>query len=415
MENYTTPKPGSIMKMMWSCAGGDAFLLERATYSDQVKYFCMGGIVLATGVMASLSGGYAFYTIFSPKTENVLDKMRVAKSATEIPIDLPTVCFSVIFGIIWGLMIYNIDRFIVTSTGKGDGTEAITLQELKSALPRLIMGCIIAISISKPVEIRMFKTEIDLEIQKEQEKEKTNLINLAEANFKKANEQTEKNLGKIQIDIDALQKLSAEYSQKLAAEIAGENKSGSGSGYGERAKQFERLQKEIDARISVLINTSENKKAEADKAENEANYKQTISEAGRKAASLDGLLIRIKKAHEVAGNTISIFITLLFLAIELTPIFFKMMLIKSPYDYLYENRNEMKLAENGIEVRYDFYKDKEGVERHLIINHEADKLKFEKIKIAEIQKELTDYAVEKYKQKEKQKIDENPEKYIQEA
>ena len=415
MENYTTPKPGSIMKMMWNCAGGDAFLLERATYSDQVKYFCMGGIVLATGVMASLSGGYAFYTIFSPKAENVLDKMKVVQSATEIPIDPPTVIFSIIFGIIWGLMIYNIDRFIVTSTGKGDGTEAITLNELKSALPRLIMGCIIAISISKPVEIRMFKTEIDLEIQKEQEKEKTNLINLAEINFKKANEQTEKNLGKIQLDIDAQQKLSAEYSANLAAEIAGANRTGGTAGYGDRAKQFERLQKETDARIISLQNTPQFKKAESDKAENEAQYKQTISDAGRKAASLDGLLIRLKKAHEVAGSTISIFITLLFLAIELTPIFFKMMLIKSPYDYLYENRNEMKLAENGIEVRYDFYKDKEGVERHLIINHEADKLKFEKVKIAEIQKELTDYAVEKYKEQEKQKIDENPEKYIQEA
>lgn len=399
--------------MMWNCAGGDAFLLERATYSDQVKYFCMGGIVLATGVMASLSGGYAFYTIFSPKTANVLDKMQVAKSATEIPIDTPTVIFSVIFGIIWGLMIYNIDRFIVTSTGKGDGTEAITLNELKSALPRLIMGCIIAISISKPVEIRMFKTEIDLEIQKEQEKEKTNLINLAETNFKKANEQTEKNLGKIQVDIDNQQKLSAEYSANLAAEISGKN--GNGADYGPRAGQFERLKNEANAQIAALKSTPEFKKAESDKAENEANYKQTISDAGRKAASLDGLLIRLKKAHEVAGSTISIFITLLFLAIELTPIFFKMMLIKSPYDYLYENRNEMKLAENGIEVRYDFYKDKEGVEKHLIINHEADKLKFEKVKIAEIQKELTDYAVEKYKEREKQKIDENPEKYIQEA
>ncbi len=414
MENYTTPKAGSLIKFMWSCAGGDAFLLERATYSDQVKYFCMGGIVLATGVMASLSGGYAFYTIFSPKTENVLDKMQVvAKSATDIPIHIPTVIFSILFGIIWGLMIYNIDRFIVTSTGKGDGTEAITMGEFKSSLPRLIMGCIIAISISKPVEIRMFKTEIDLEIQKEQEKEKTNLINLAEANFKKANEQTEKNLGKLQQDIDGLQKMSAEYSANLSAEISG--KSGNGADYGPRAKQFERLKDETEAKITALKQTPEYKKAEADKAENEAKYKQDIADAGRKAASLDGLLIRIKKAHEVAGTTITVFITLLFLAIELTPIFFKMMLIKSPYDYLYENRNEMKLAENGIEVRYDFYKDKEGVERHLVINHEADKLKFEKVKIAEIQKELTDYAVEKYKEKEKLKIDENPEKYIQEA
>ncbi|UBB89886.1 DUF4407 domain-containing protein [Candidatus Kaistella beijingensis] len=412
MENYTTPKAGKLMKFMWECAGGDTFLLERATYSDQVKYFCMGGIVLATGIMASLSGGYAFYTIFSPKTDSVLNKMQVV-NATEIPIHYPTVILSVVFGILWGLMIYNIDRFIVTSTGKGDGTEAITMQEFKSSLPRIIMGCIIAISISKPVEIRMFKTEIDLEIQKEQEKEKANLISLAEVNFKKGIAQTEKNLGKIQMDIDALQKLQTEYSENLSNEISG--KSGNGADYGPRATQFERLKKETEAKIAELKNTSEFKKAEKDKAELEDKYKQDIDDAKRKGASLDGLLIRIKKAHEVAGTTITLFITLLFLAIELTPIFFKMMLIKSPYDYLYENRNEMKLAENGIEVRYDFYKDKEGLERHLVINHEADKQKFEKVKIAEIQKELTQYAVDKYKEREKEKIDENPELYIKEV
>ena len=30
---------------------------------------------------------------------------------------------SMVFGLIWGLMVFNIDRFIV-ATGKGDGSEA---------------------------------------------------------------------------------------------------------------------------------------------------------------------------------------------------------------------------------------------------------------------------------------------------
>src|SRR5690606_28827990 len=132
----------------------------------------------------------------------------------------------------------------------------------------------------------------------------------------------------------------------------------------------------------------------------------------RKAATLDGLLIRVRKAHEVAGWPITIFITLLFLAIELTPIFFKLMLTKTPYDYLAENRDDLIRAENGIEVRYDYYKDKEGIERHLIINHEAEKMIFEKIKVTEIQKELTEYAIAKYKEKEKEKIDANLDEYI---
>ncbi|WP_425476366.1 DUF4407 domain-containing protein [Paraflavitalea speifideaquila] len=66
------------------------------------------------------------------------------------------------------MIIFNIDRFIISSTGKGDGTEEITWKEFKGALPRLFMGAIIALTISKPVEIRMFKTEIDIKLHEKQ-------------------------------------------------------------------------------------------------------------------------------------------------------------------------------------------------------------------------------------------------------
>ena len=88
------------------------------------------------------------------------------------------------------------------------------------------------------------------------------------------------------------------------------------------------------------------------------------------------------------------------------------MLIKTPYDYLSENVKDLVKAENGIEVRYDYYKDKKGTERHLVINHEAERMIFEKSKLAEIQKELTDYALQKYKVREQKKIDENLDEYI---
>lgn len=78
------------------------------------------------------------------------------------------------------------------------------------------------------------------------------------------------------------------------------------------------------------------------------------------ANGLDGLLERIKLAHEIVGAWITFFITLLFVDIELTPIFFKMMLIKSPYDYMGDNIQELLRAEDGIQIKYDYYKDKEG-------------------------------------------------------
>ena len=67
-------------------------------------------------------------------------------------------------------MIFNIDRFIVSSTGKGDGTDKVTSEELLQSLPRLLMAGIIGVCISAPLEIRILKPEIDAQLELEQNK-----------------------------------------------------------------------------------------------------------------------------------------------------------------------------------------------------------------------------------------------------
>lgn len=399
---YETPDSGFIMRFFWKAAGGDRYILERATYSDQIKYMCLGGIVFATGAMAGLAGGYGFYTIFSPKG-----------SALENEVHNPTVILSIIFGIIWGLMIYNIDRFIVTSTGKGDGTEKITWDEFKSAIPRIIMGAIIAITISKPIEIRMFQTEINNKLYEKQQKLITEFENTTNANFEgrlKVVEDELGNVGKQKQDlIERIKKAERDMQDNLMGRVKG-IPPGNGNLTKALQSQIDNLNRELD-RFNE-INKVKIEMADIKRQKLLSEKDLVLKNNEKVAQGLDGLLERIKLAHEVAGFWITLFITLLFLAIELTPIFFKLMLNKTPYDYLAENRDDLIRAENGIEIRYDFYKDKEGVERHLVINHEADKLFFEKLKITEIQKELTEYAIQKYKEKEKEKIDNNLEEYI---
>lgn len=405
-DYYVTPKSNAPMRFLWKAAGGDRYLLEQATYSDQVKYMCLGGIVFATGAMAGLAGGYGFYTIFSPKTADVLDKTKtLIQGATYIPTDIPTVILSIIFGIIWGLIIFNIDRFIVTSTGKGDGTEKITWEEFKGAIPRIIMGMIIALTISKPIEIRMFKTEIDLAVQKQQDKEKEAGIMQASINFEKKVAESKSKLGQIETELTNKRLRYSDLERQYIEEVRMITK-------GPRAIAIEQQMQVIKREIEDLQNLPLYKQTLKDIEKYEIEKSEDITSAEQKAATLDGLLIRIQKAHEIAGFWISLFITLLFMAIELTPVFFKLMLTKTPYDYLKENTDELIKAERGIEVRYDYYKDKEGQERHLVINHEAERMVYEKIKVTEIQKELTNYAIEQYKEKEKKKIDENLDDYI---
>ena len=135
-------------------------------------------------------------------------------------------------------------------------------------------------------------------------------------------------------------------------------------------------------------------------------------ESEKQAKKLDGLLERIKLADEVAGVWISLFITLLFMAIELTPIFFKLMLVKSPYDYLKDNIDELIKAENGIYTLYDYHKDRKGVERDYTVHYNVEKIISEKKEAAKAQEILASYAVEKFIEQKKREIDKNPESFI---
>lgn len=401
-DSYKTPKSNIVMRFLWKAAGGDRFLLERATYSDQVKYMCLGGIVFSTGAMAGLAGGYAFYTIFEPKG-----------SALKYTTDPQTALLAVCFGLIWGLIIFNIDRFIVTSTGKGDGTEAITMDEFKTAIPRIIMGAIIALTISKPVEIRMFKTEIDSKLYEKQLELQKDFEKRTIANFEERLKTVQEDLGKVGNDRqDILSRI------KIAEQAYTDNlmgkANGIGAGNGPLSKALKTQVDGLYLELDRFDNINAQKLKDAEKKRNDIikEKDKALSENIVVANGLDGLLERIKLAHEISGFWISLFITLLFMAIELTPVFFKLMLTKTPYDYLAENRDELLKAQYGIEVKYDFYKDKAGQERHLIINHEAQRLIYEKIKVTEVQNELTNYAVEQYKKREMKKIDENIDDYI---
>ncbi len=399
-DYYITPKSTAVMRLLWKAAGGDRFILERATFADQMKYMCLGGVVTATGIMASLAGGFAFYTIFEPKG-----------SAIDQGFSLGTAVLACIFGLFWGLMIFNIDRFIVTSTGKGDGTEAITWEEFKGAIPRILMGAIIAMTISKPVEIRMFKTEIDARLYEEQLEKQKDFENRTDSNFQERLKRVEGDL----LQLDADRKDLVEREKRAEIEYQNEVRGEGGiPGDGPRARALRANLDEIKQELAQydVLHASELSRIKADRERVLQEKDLALGQNTKVAHGLDGLLERIKLADEIAGWGISLFVTLLFLAIELTPIFFKLMLVKTPYDYLEDNIKELIKAENGIEVRYDYYKDKKGQERHLVINHQAERLVYEKAKAAEAQKELIDYAIKKYLEQQKGRMDENPDNFI---
>jgi hypothetical protein len=412
---YQTPKAGVVMRALWKCAGADRYLLERSTYSDQIKYMCMGGVVLATGVMAAMAGGYAFYTIFEPKGDAmqnyILEEYGKGSGYSDV-VHTRTMVISSIFGLIWGLIIFNLDRFIVSSTGKGDGTEAITWDELKGALPRIFMGVIIAITISKPLEIRMFKSEIDAALSAKQLQLKRERKDAIESRYAVNMKYIADQIALIEKERDdiynRLKLAEKEHTDQL------QGRAGAPAGDGKLSQKLEGIKISIQNELSTYDAHHRDKLAELndDKSKLKLQIESEVAKEDINVAGLDGLLERIKLAHEQAGWTISLFITLLFMAIELTPIFFKLMLVQGPYDYMSDNIKELIKAEHGVEVKYDYYKDKQGQERHLVVYHKPEIEIHEKSEWAKSQKEITSKAIEKWKEEQLKRVDEKLEDFI---
>ena len=400
-EFYESPKASTLMRLFWRAAGADKFILEKVTYSDQIKYMCLGGIIVATGLMAAIAGGYAFYTIFEPKGSSLESNFSWSISI-----------ISILFGVLWGAMIFNLDRFIVSSTGKGDGTEAITWEELKTALPRIFMGAIIALTISKPVEIRMFKSEIDVELHNAQMEKQREYLGKISSIYAERIASEKIKAEKWENEIQLKEARYTELENLMAEEMSGKN--GGDRGVGPQARKIEEQMIKLDGEIKGLKSRNEPliKESYKNLETFETEKQKEIRNGEQVSAGLDGLLERIKLAHKISGPWISLFITLLFMAIELTPIFFKLMLTKTPYDYLEENIKELMKAEEGILNDNNYYKDKKGQERDLVIHYAKEKLSSERKALLKAQQELSHYAIARYTEEMKQKIDANPGEYV---
>ena len=141
-ETHTQKRCSVINEFLWICAGVNRKLLRQCP-NDYAKYAGMGGVILFTALMAAISGGYAISTVF--------DDIRIVIS----------------FAIFWGLLIFNLDRFIV-NTIYSDGKVTISWMEFWAAMPRIIMAIFLGIIISTPLEMRIFKDSIELELTRMQ-------------------------------------------------------------------------------------------------------------------------------------------------------------------------------------------------------------------------------------------------------
>lgn len=142
-----------IQHFLCICAGVDKEVLKQCP-TEWNKYTGIGATILFTGILASLSGGFALYTVF--------------RNGDLTNTDVSALFPAFMFGVLWGLIIFNLDRFIVSTFRKyeSDTWWVKTGKELLQASPRIILAIIIAIVISKPIEIKIFESRLAEQIKK---------------------------------------------------------------------------------------------------------------------------------------------------------------------------------------------------------------------------------------------------------
>ena len=290
------------------CSGADRDLLKDCSEGEQTKYVGIGATVFFTAVMAFLASAYALFTVFD------------------------SIYPALIFGFVWSLLIFNLDRFIVSTIKKRDRF----MDEFLQATTRIMLAIIIAIVISKPLEIKIFEKEINTVLLKE--KNEMELANKKQIGtyFKTDLDKNKAEIAALKADIVKKEKeVNALYSTYIteAEGTAGTKKLGKGPVYKEKREKHDAALKEYE----TLKKTNEAKIAEKEKAgkQLQADLDKKVSQTQPIIEGFDGLMARINALNKLPWLP-SFFIMLLFLAIETSPIIAKLLAPKGEFDFKQE-------------------------------------------------------------------------------
>jgi hypothetical protein len=294
------------------------------TPTETHKYVGIGGTVFFTGLLAAISAGYALYTVF------------------ESP------WYAIGFGLVWGLMIFNLDRFIVASMRKRNNAWA----EWKMAIPRLVFAVLLAIVISRPLELKIFEREINRKLD---EKKTAMIAQSKEAlklGFSEINglEAKKDSLKSEVADATAFRdKVQQEYDyERFGTKTDGTSGIvGLGSNAKKKEQQLDVAQKDLEAlraanQVRMDTLDSEIRKMTALRQAEFDKIQPNIDGFDGLAARLDALDILTKESNAMFWA--NIMIMLLFVAVETAPIFVKLISPRGPYDEM------LDLAEMRVQV-----------------------------------------------------------------
>lgn len=310
-----------IRKFFWMCTGTPVEIIEKYP-TEHNKFIGIGATIFFTALFAALSGGYALYYVFAGTPLAIL--------------------FAVVFGILWGLAIFNLDRYIVSSINK----TAKGLRQFYQASPRLIFAILIAIVIARPLELKIFDKEIKDVLKSRYLKEQQESISRVGAAFADKYSLELSQIEKLQKEYDAITKEVSGLREELKKEVFGDKTSTTSGivGFGTYAKEKQEVIKAKQNREQYLA-------SQLARLEAYINRRKDVEGITRQTMLTDSLMnVKVSYAgfadrnwalgqlteggddvNNASANAV-MFITLLFVAFECAPILVKLLSDAGPSD-----------------------------------------------------------------------------------
>ncbi|HEY9561763.1 MAG TPA: DUF4407 domain-containing protein [Anseongella sp.] len=385
-----------INRFFWFCAGAHIPTLEKHP-TEHNKYFSIGATVVFTAMFAALAGGYALYFVFSGSAGAAL--------------------LAVLFGLLWGLAIFNLDRYIVSSISKVGGP----WKQLLQASPRLILAVLIAVVIARPLELKIFDKEIRTRLKEQYLGTFKDRIDTLNASFDKKYALETNRASALKAEGDSLYNEINQLRFILNQEVFGDktNQTSGIPGYGPYSKKKEAVIGQKEERLAYL--RAEYARADSfilSRKEADGLLNQLIpGEAALDSmAALAGFADRNKALSDLSATNDNstaaavLFITLLFITFECMPVLVKLIAARGPYD---EDVNTVERLRIG-----EFEKEREATgrirnaTRETYVEAETDKQNAIIRGKAAAEQELTETAIDTWKNMERKNIAERITDYI---
>lgn len=330
-DTFSGNKKNKDTHFLWWCAGAHQQLLKDCP-SEHTKYAGLGGVILATFALASLSAGYAMYSVFN------------------------NFGWAVFFAFIWGLVIFNFDRFLVSSMRK----YGVSMRkQIWMAVPRIILALLIGVTIARPLELKIFEKEIDTKVAANIHKKiltNDSLLQLENKTLVAGAEKERDRLTQRKSAIeDSLHRLQQAYIQEAdgtggsmhrgVEQLTRLKENAYQASFAQFTPELKQLNEQIAYQDSILINAKNNL---------ELKRKQYESEV----TSNIGFLERNKALSDLSGDESSvfwatIFISLLIVIIETAPVISKLIMHSGPYDIALAKTELLQMAASENELRRD--------------------------------------------------------------